>query len=156
MGKLIFVMFDIFAGHLLYCILRCQIHFQEYPSNHPFKSIDLLLEQAKTKRKFFSLNFPAHVTKADVAPRSSKLTLYVGIPRVLFPTQNVSLGLESQIHPRIARIRFHQHHKKCETLIHTDYDIVGGVITPRHCIKVKSSSRPPPNLIPTIDISNFA
>ena len=32
----------------------------------------------------------------------------------------------------------------------------GGVITPRHCIKVKSSSRPPPNLIPTIDISHFA
>ena len=26
MGKLIFVMFDIFAGHLIYCILRCRIH----------------------------------------------------------------------------------------------------------------------------------
>ena len=32
----------------------------------------------------------------------------------------------------------------------------GGVITPRRCIKVKISSRHPPNLIPTIDISHFA
>ena len=32
----------------------------------------------------------------------------------------------------------------------------GGVITPRRCINVKISSRHPPNLIPTIDISHFA
>ena len=44
----------------------------------------------------------------------------VGIPGVLFPTQNVSLGPKSQIHSKIGRIRFHQQHKKFETLNSND------------------------------------
>ena len=69
-----------------------------------------------TEKKVIVVNAPAHVAKADVAQRSSKPTLHVGTPRVLFPTQNVSLGQKSLKYLRIARIRIHQQNKKLETL----------------------------------------
>ena len=32
-GKLVFVMFDILAGHLIYCILRCSTYHTYAPKN---------------------------------------------------------------------------------------------------------------------------
>ena len=107
---------------------------QEFASNHPLKYAlndyykHLMLWRTNCfhdkahiccwnkKKKEVFVNAPAHVAKADVAQRSSKPTVHVGTPRVLFPTQNVSLGQKSLKHLRIARIRIHQQHKKLETL----------------------------------------